>query len=93
MLLVTELVPSSQVSTRDVSYSSPSYNISLDQYQYKVIRNGSGVPFEPAKISVAMAKVFITVNDGQEAASTREHELIEQLLVHWCSTSRTGCSG
>ncbi len=91
MLLVNELVPTSQVSTRDVSYSPPSYNIPLDQY--KVIRNGSEVPFEPAKISVAMAKVFITVNDGQEAASTREHELIEQLLVNWCSTSRTGRSG
>ena len=70
MLLATELVPSSQVSTRDVSYPSPSYNIPLDQY--KVIRNGSMVSFEPARIPVAIAG-FITVNDVQEAASTREH--------------------
>lgn len=85
MLLATELVPSSQVSTRDVSYPSPSKNIPLDQY-----RNGSWVSFEPARISVAMAR-FITVNDVQEAASTREHGLIGQLLTHRRGISRTGC--
>jgi len=84
MLLATELVPSSQVSTRDVSYPSPSHNIPLDQYQ--VIRNVSGVPFEPEKNSVAKAKVFISVNDGQKAISTRERELIERLLMRWGGT-------
>ncbi|MBI5436974.1 MAG: hypothetical protein HY937_07710 [Nitrosomonadales bacterium] len=34
---------------------------------------------------------FITVNDVQEAASTREHELIGQLLMHRRGISRTGC--
>ncbi len=66
MLLATELVPSSQVSTRGVPYPSPSCNIPLDQY--KVIRNDSVASFEPARIPVAMAG-FITVNDVQEAAS------------------------
>ena len=36
--------------------------------QYKVIRrNGAVVPFEPAKIGVAMTKAFLAVNGGQGA--------------------------
>ncbi|MDE2310284.1 MAG: hypothetical protein KGL01_05580 [Betaproteobacteria bacterium] len=84
MLLATELVPSSQVSTRDVSYSSPSHNIPLDQY-----RNGSVASFEPAKISVAMAG-FIIATDSQQAISTREHKLQEQLVLRRCSTGPGG---
>ena len=80
MLLATELVPSSKVSTRDVSYPSPSCNIPLNQH--KLIRSVSGVAFELAKISFAKAKVVISVNDGQNAILTREHELIGQLLMH-----------
>jgi ribonucleoside-diphosphate reductase alpha chain len=50
--------------------------------QYKVIRrNGSVVPFEPAKISIAMTKAFIAVNGGQGAASARVRELVEQLTA------------
>jgi ribonucleoside-diphosphate reductase alpha chain len=48
--------------------------------QYKVIRrNGSVVIFEPAKISIALAKAFIAVNGGQGAASARVREIVEQL--------------
>src|SRR5512144_356729 len=48
--------------------------------QYKVVRrNGSVVPFEPAKISIAMTKAFLAVNGGQGAASARVRELVEQL--------------
>ena len=50
--------------------------------QYRVIRrNGSVVPFEPAKISIAMTKAFIAVNGGQGAASARVRELVEQLTA------------
>ena len=84
MLLATEPVPSSQVSTSDVSYPSPSCN----NNQHKAIYNNCGVPFEPAKNPIAMAKIFITVNDSQAAASMRERELIEQSLAYWCSISR-----
>ena len=87
MLLVTESVLPSPVSARDVSDYSPSYNIPFDQSRFA--RNGSSSPCEPAENSVAMAKIFITVNSGQAAAPLREHELIEQSLVHWCNTSRT----
>ncbi|MDD3883927.1 MAG: ribonucleoside-diphosphate reductase subunit alpha [Gallionella sp.] len=48
--------------------------------QYKVIRrNGSVVPFEPGKISIALTKAYIAVNGGQGAASARVRELVEDL--------------
>ena len=81
MLLASENVftATAKVSIRDVSDSStPPDNMPFDQY--KVIRrNGSVVPFEPAKISIAVTKAFIAVNGGQGAASARVRELVEQL--------------
>jgi ribonucleoside-diphosphate reductase alpha chain len=48
--------------------------------QYKVIRrNGAVVPFEPAKITVAMTKAFLAVNGGQGAASARVREQVAKL--------------
>jgi len=82
MLLATELVLSSQVSTRDVSSPSPSNNIPRDQY--KTTRNDCRV-LNP----IAMARVFVNVNDDRAAALMREHELIEQSFAYWCSISRT----
>ncbi|MDP1633767.1 MAG: ATP cone domain-containing protein, partial [Gallionellaceae bacterium] len=56
---------------------------SLPLDQYKVIRrNGSVVPFEPVKISIAVTKAFIAVNGGQGAASARVRELVEQLTAN-----------
>ena len=80
MLLATESVlPSASVSVRDDSESPVSFS-SMPFDQYKVVRrNGSVVPFEPAKISIAMTKAFIAVNGGQGAASARVRELVEQL--------------
>src|SRR6266536_3532623 len=51
--------------------------------QYKVIRrNGAVVPFEPAKITVAMTKAFLAVNGGQGAASARVREQVVKLTDH-----------
>ncbi len=48
--------------------------------QYKVIRrNGAVVPFEPAKIGIAMTKAFLAVNGGQGAASARVREQVIKL--------------
>ncbi len=51
--------------------------------QYKVIRrNGSVVPFEPAKIAIALTKAFIAVSGGQASARVREVvELLTQGVV------------
>jgi len=84
MLLASDNVSSSVApmlahqNSESVAHSSTQ---PLDQY--KVIRrNGSVVPFEPAKISIAVTKAFIAVNGGQGAASARVRELVEQLTAN-----------
>src|SRR5437899_380266 len=48
--------------------------------QYKVIRrNGAVVGFEPAKITIAMAKAFLAVHGGQGAASSRVRDEVTKL--------------
>ena len=48
--------------------------------QFKVIRrNGSVVPFEPSKITIAMTKAFLAVSGGQGAASARIREVVAAL--------------
>ena len=62
--------------------SKPTSSISNAFDQYRVIRrNGSVVPFNPAKISIAMTKAFIAVGGGQGAASARVRELVEKLAA------------
>jgi ribonucleoside-diphosphate reductase alpha chain len=69
---------SSSIPSREDTSSTP---VSLSKSdQFKVVRrNGSVVPFEPTKITIAMTKAFIAVNGGQGAASARVRELVEQL--------------
>ena len=46
----------------------------------KVIkRNGAVVAFDETKIKVAITKAFLAVEGGQTAASTRVHQIVEQL--------------
>ena len=48
--------------------------------QMRVIkRNGTVVPFEDSKISVAITKAFLAVEGGTAAASTRIHETVAKL--------------
>lgn len=77
---VSNTVPS-MLAQQDSTTVSPSSTQSLDQFKV-VRRNGSVVPFEPGKISVAMTKAFIAVNGGQGAASARVRELVEQLTAN-----------
>ena len=47
---------------------------------YQIIRrNGAVVPFEPAKIAVAMMKAFLAVHGTQGAASASVREMVEVL--------------
>jgi ribonucleoside-diphosphate reductase alpha chain len=83
MQLGSESISSSSVSVlQETEFSNPA-NTSLMQFdQYKVIRrNGSVVPFEPSKITIAMTKAFIAVNGGQGAASARVREMVEHLTT------------
>ena len=60
--------------------SSMTANADPRYAQYKVIRrNGAVVPFEPAKIGIAMTKAFLAVNGGQGAASARVREQVVKL--------------
>ncbi|MDP2829202.1 MAG: ribonucleoside-diphosphate reductase subunit alpha [Sulfuricellaceae bacterium] len=60
----------------------PSAASDVSYADYKVIRrNGGVVPFEPAKIAIAMTKAFIAVNGGQAAASARIREQVEVLAT------------
>jgi len=78
MQLVTEtaLAPAAATLTIDQATAG-----NEERYaQYKVIRrNGAVVGFEPAKISIAMAKAFIAVNGGTGAASARVREQVAKL--------------
>ncbi|MGA8148373.1 MAG: ribonucleoside-diphosphate reductase subunit alpha [Gallionellaceae bacterium] len=80
MLQATErVVPSSGSGfTHEISDSVASSSSQFDQYKV-VRRNGSVVPFEPSKISIAMTKAFIAVTGGQGAASARVRDLVEQM--------------
>jgi len=79
MQLATETSTSQPQYTQTLIEGGDSQNSS--RYgDYKIIRrNGSVVPFEPAKISIALTKAFIAVNGGQGAASARVRELVEAM--------------
>ncbi len=55
--------------------------------QLRVIkRNGTVVPFEDSKISVAITKAFLAVEGGTAAASSRIHETVEKLTEQVVTT-------
>ncbi|MDW3096186.1 MAG: ribonucleoside-diphosphate reductase subunit alpha [Gammaproteobacteria bacterium] len=51
--------------------------------QYRVIRrNGKVTSFDRDKIKIAVTKAFLAVEGGEAAASTRVHDLVDQLATH-----------
>jgi len=73
------LAESSSASVPPTDYAAP-LGEPRPYADYKTIRrNGSVVPFEPTKISIAMTKAFIAVKGSQAAASARVRELVETL--------------
>ena len=65
---------------------------SLNHYQI-IRRNGAVVPFEPAKIAVAMMKAFLAVHGTQGAASASVRETVDVLtqnVVRALMRSRPG---
>jgi ribonucleoside-diphosphate reductase alpha chain len=55
--------------------------------QLRVIkRNGTVVPFEASKISVAITKAFLAVEGGTAAASSRIHEVVAKLTEQVTTT-------
>ncbi|MEY4362706.1 MAG: hypothetical protein RLZZ24_58, partial [Pseudomonadota bacterium] len=67
--------PMPHLSAQDSVNNAPTH---LSHYQI-IRRNGAVVPFEPAKVAVAMMKAFLAVHGTQGAASASVRETVEQL--------------
>ncbi len=71
--------PASSSSSAKLSATAPG--------QIRVIkRNGTVVPYDPSKVSVAMTKAFLAVEGGTAAASGRVHETVQNLTSHITAT-------
>ncbi len=80
MQLATDAVSSSAIPASNFGGQTSKSAVEAGYADYKIIRrNGGVVPFEPAKIAIAMTKAFIAVNGGQAAASARIREQVEAL--------------
>lgn len=74
-----------QAPTHEAIRVSGNSNHTLEQL--KVIRrNGSVIPFNRSKITVALTKAFLDEEGGQAAASNRVHELVEKLTESVCES-------
>ncbi|MFU8763674.1 MAG: ATP cone domain-containing protein, partial [Haliea sp.] len=72
-------IPETPVVTGSIAATAPG--------QVRVIkRNGTVVPFEESKISVAITKAFLAVEGGTAAASTRIHETVAKLTDQVANT-------
>lgn len=70
------------LNTNSVSINTThqSFNETENSLISRVIRrNGKQTPFDRSKITVALSKAFLAVEGGTAAASTRVHEIVEQL--------------
>jgi len=77
-------LPSTSAPPRDLIVGEPGSPVASAAdprfAQYKVIRrNGAVVGFEPAKITIAMAKAFLAVHGGQSAGSARVRDEVTKL--------------
>ena len=84
MQIATTSASPSPMPPRDLIVGEPGSPVATSSdprfAQFKVIRrNGSVVSFEPAKITIAMAKAFLAVNGGQGAASARVRDEVTKL--------------
>jgi ribonucleoside-diphosphate reductase alpha chain len=68
----TSVVPEPPATTASIAATAPG--------QIRVIkRNGTVVPYDDSKISVAITKAFLAVEGGTAAASSRIHETVARL--------------
>ena len=92
----TTLNPPSSTTRSDAGVMRPTRENMTDNplSHYQILRrNGSVVPFEPAKIAVAMMKAFLAVHGTQGAASASVREVVDNLtqtVVRALMRSRPG---
>ncbi len=80
--------PQSSRSTPDMHPVSGSIAATAPGQLRVIKRNGTVVPFEESKISVAITKAFLAVEGGTAAASTRIHETVAKLTDQVANTFR-----
>ncbi|TSE25003.1 Ribonucleoside-diphosphate reductase 1 subunit alpha [Tepidimonas sediminis] len=74
----TTLSPAATVFSTGAEPPRAASSATLPNYQI-IRRNGAVVPFEPAKIAIAMTKAFLAVHGPQGAASASVRETVERL--------------
>ena len=79
--MYTEMESTATQGSAPVSQGQSSQDVSLTAPgQMRVIkRNGTVVPFDESKITVAMTKAFLAVEGGTAAASSRVHDTVKTL--------------
>lgn len=84
----TPTTTSNPVSAKNItSPANPTRLQATAPGQLRVIkRNGTVVPFEDSKVSVAITKAFLAVEGGTAAASTRIHETVQKLTEQVVAT-------
>lgn len=71
----------------EMNYHSESDFTTVQPGRINVIkRNGTIVPYDDSKISLALTKAFLAVEGGNAAASTRVHELVYQFAQQITNT-------
>lgn len=72
-----------ELQTQDITIAPGSTAVD----KLKVIRrNGTMIPFNRSKITIALTKAFLDEEGGQAAASSRVHELVEKLSSSVCES-------
>ena len=94
MHIAEHAAPSANPSAMPVAQDRAASDTHSTLMHYQIIRrNGAVVPFEPAKIAVAMMKAFLAVHGTQGAASASVREMVEALtqgVVRALMRSRPG---
>jgi ribonucleoside-diphosphate reductase alpha chain len=82
----TEVTATSTTSTTQATTSNTTVAATTPGQLRVIKRNGTVVPFDESKISVAMTKAFLAVEGGTAAASSRVHETVASLCAQIAAT-------
>ncbi|MFI2810424.1 MULTISPECIES: ribonucleoside-diphosphate reductase subunit alpha [Microbulbifer] len=76
----SQAVPSENGTSRDQAGSDTTLAATAPGQVRVIKRNGTVVPYDDSKISVAVTKAFLAVEGGTAAASSRIHEKVQELV-------------
>jgi len=82
--VIQDAVETVSQSTADNSTTTAPSNNPYSHFQV-IRRNGKTTSFDPEKIKVAMTKAFLEVEGGNAAASSRVHQVVDNLTDQICT--------